>query len=385
MMENYFNVFKASIQLDSKQAASPVSKLEREEIIQRLASGSQNPPGVRVTISQAAQEPATVAPITSTSDISVHEPKNGVMVKRDSANYLSGYQGMDKRISMVEVDDNGEEISSGSLKSVLQNIESNAISLFSLVEDSGGFDSPKSGLHGRVELGNIRGGEFLFDGDGNIVGQKYVGIVDTVKNESQVSLNLSTGSGKEIKLDLLLSDEMSQQGVKGVSRDIDFSYSASHELNQQEVEGLSSILESLTGAFASFHVDWSMTQEEADVLVKSMLGESDVFSSMNAQLKMEKGALHRVINFSLNGDGAVEIESNENGMDVAYDVALFSADTLHMHMGDSRTNLGVLKEMAETNNSSLAYKAAIDSANSAAPMAYGEYVSSFFDSAQNKP
>lgn len=381
MMENYFNVFKSTpIPFESRSAASIVSEPDRQELVEKLASGFQNPPGVTVAISSAAQEPAIVAPITKSPDGAVYEPKEGVMVKRDSANYLSGYQDMDKRISMVEVDDNGQKISSDSLASIMKNAESRAISLSSLVADSGGFNAAKSDLHARVELGNIRGGDFLFDVNGNIIGQKYVGMVETVQNENKVSLNLTTESGQDIRMDLVLADQMSQQGVKGVSRDLNFSYSVSGELNQQEVEGLSAMLAPLSGAFASFHDDWSLTQDEADGLIQSIADESDVFTSISAQLKMESGALSRVMSFTLADDGEVEVASKEKGMEVAYDVSTLSTDVLQMHFGDSRTNLDMLIKISETNNRALAYRDAIGSALPDSLVSYGEYIGSFFES-----
>ncbi len=383
MMENYFNVFKSpSIQFDSNYtAASVVSRPVREEVIEKLGSGFNNAAGVKVTISQAAQESAATTLTTNSSDISIYEPKDGVMVKKDSADYLSRYQDMDKRISMVEVLNNGKAISSDSLKETLSNIESNPLNMSSLIKNGGGFDSDSLELNGRVELGNIRGGDFLFDQDGNIIGQKYIGIVDIVQNQSQVNLNLTTVSGIDIKIDLLLTDEMSRQGATGVSRDINFSYSALDELSDEEIIGLNSILNSLQGAFSSFHGDYSITQEEADSLIKSMSGESEVFSSINAQLKMEKGEISRVISASMDEGGVLAIDSKEKGMDIAYDVSSLWVGILQKHMGDSQTNVEVNRKIAEANNTSSVYKSAIESTKSESPLGYGEYISSFFDPA----
>lgn len=382
MMENYFNVFKSpSIQIDSNYAAaSVVSRPEREEVIEKLGSGFNNAASVKVTISQDAQVAAATTLITNSSDVSIYEPKDGVMVKKDSADYLSRYQNMDKRISMVEVLNNGKAISSESLKETLTNIESSTLNISSLIKNGGGFDNDSLELNGRVELGNIRGGDFLFDKDGNIVGQKYVGVVDTIQNQSQANLNLTTVSGKDIKMDLLLTDEMSRQGATGVSREINFSYSTSDDLSDEEIKGLNSILDSLQGAFSSFHGDYSITQKEADSLIKSMSGESDVFSSINAQLKMEKGEISRVISSSMDEAGVIAIDSKEKGMDIAYDVSSLRVDTLQKHMGDSQTNVEVNRKIEETNNTSSVYKSAIESSKAESPLGYGEYISSFFDS-----
>lgn len=386
MMENYFNVFKSpSIQIESNHgAASAASKSDRANIIEKLDSGSYSTSSVKVTISQAAQEATSLNPIASESVISVYEPKDGVMVKKDSADYLPEYQDMDKRISMVEVLNNDKSISvsSDSLREALSNIESGSLSISSLIETGGGYGSENLELNGRVELGNIRGGDFLFDKDGNIVGQKYVGVVDTVQNQSQVNLNLTTESGKDIKVNLLMTDEMSRQGATGVSRDINFSYSASDELNEDEIDGLSSVLDSLQEAFSSFHGDYSITQDEAANLTSSMSGQSSVFSSINAQLKMEKGDISRIINASMEDNGVTNIGSKEKGMDVAYEVSSLRVDTLQKHMGDVQTNVDVNSQLEETNNKSLVYKSAIEVSNSQSQRGYGEYISSYFDSVE---
>lgn len=380
MMENYFNVFKSpNIQIESKLPSAVVGIADRNDLKENIEKGVYNAQGVTVTISNAAQKYSLISQEKTLPIASVYEPKDGVMVKKDSAGFSSNYQDLDKRITMIEVDNNGKDITSNSMKNLLENIESNSLELSSLIKNSGGFNSDKTVVHGRVELGNIRGGDFLFDKDGNIVGQKYVGMVDEVENTTQVNINLTTERGIKVELELELMDKISQQGAIGLSRDSNFSYATSGELSDNEIKSLNTILESLQDAYFSFHGDNSITQAEADNLINSMSAESDIFSSITAQLKMEKGELSRSINASMDEHGNAAIDSNEKGMETAYHVSSFSTDTLQMHMGDSRTNLDVLKEVKESNNSSLVYKQAIEASTTNSTLGYGEYISSFFD------
>ena len=368
--------------IESNQgAASKSSTADNVDIISNLAAGKYSNVGVLVSISEEGLKSNILNTEQNVTVASIFEPSDGVMVKKDSAEYLSGYKDMNKRISTVEAQNNGKPspLGTDALEEILSSIESKEIVLSTLLEKGSGYSAGDVNISGRVELGNIRGGDFLFDQQGNIIGQKYVGVVDTLENESQMDLALVTESGKDIKIQISLSDQMNQQGAIGVSRDVNFSYSASESLNDDEITGLNGLLESLQGSFSSFHDDHSISQSEAGELKQAISDSASVFSDVDLTLKMESGNINRAINVNLGKDSPLDISSKEEGMEVAYHASSLKAERLQKHMGDNPINEDINRMIDETKDPSILYKAAIDDVKFNSVLNYGEYISSFFE------
>jgi hypothetical protein len=383
MMENYFNVFKSpSIKIENNfGVASKLDEAEKSSIISNISLEKYSNAGVQVSISEEGLESSKATLGLSKPKVSIYQPTDGVMVKKDSAEYISDYKDMNRRISMVEVQTNEKpsDLGSGSLEDILSSIESKGVDLVALVEKGTGYAGDNVKMDARVELGNIRGGGFAFDQEGNIIAQKYVGVIDTLENESQMNLSLITDSGKDISIKLSLADRMSQQGAIGVSRDMDFSYSTSESLNDEEIAGLNSVLESLQGSFSSFHDGYSISKSEADELKQVISANSKVFSSMDMALSKEFGAINRAITINLNTENSVEISTKEEGMEIAYETSTLKAEVLQRHMGDNPVNENINLMIDRTRDASGLYKAAIDDSGVKSALNYGEYISSFFD------
>lgn len=384
MIEPYLSSFTpAPFKINiNESTGSQVSEPTRNELIESL-TGSYRAESTKavavVVISDEARSKSTSDKIQKQNASSVIEPEPGVMLKKDDISYLSEYQGVDQRISMIKVNSDTVDIDSSKLSNLLSEVEQKSPNLVNLINNAGGSSSEEISLVGQVELGGYRGGDFIFDNNGNIVGQQYNGPVDRVQNESTNSISIQTKSGSEIKIGLTISDQMNGQGLQGAAREISLTYSSSQELTEEETSELNKILESVQSLSSSFHESYSVQQSDVSTLNQSIQETSDLFESVNVSLKFEAGNFQRQISMTSTDEGEFTVNVSEKDMKDAYTASYRNSSYLKMNMNELPTEASQKIESAINRNEFNPYQEAIIEQSNLNNSTHGAYINSMFE------
>lgn len=380
MIESYFSLFTPKpFQITTDNSVSTrVDESSRKELASTIMEASSlAKPAVIISEEAIAKSTNQDAPVQELP--SIIEPENGVMVKKEGISYLDQYKDMDERISMVKVDQETTNLDSSQLEKLLTEIEKGTPSLTNLISNSGGSSSEDISMTGQVELGGYRGGDFIFDNDGNIVGQQYNGPVDRVQNETSNSISIQTKSGGEVKIALTITDEMNGQGLQGAAREISLSYSSSQELTDEETNQLNSILEAVEELSSSFHGSYTVQQFDIDALNISIEDSSDVFGSVGVSLKLDAGNFQRSISLSSIEENEFSVSVSESGMEEAYLTSHRNTSYLKMNMGESETQNDQPLEQSIYRNEYSSYQNAIVQQEAQNSATHGAYISSMFE------
>ncbi|EAT11366.1 hypothetical protein HF888_13905 [Bermanella marisrubri] len=343
MMDNYYNVFTSqSLKFNPQDVTStPLASEERATLKDKIAKASQqDSSGVRISISNDAKQLSETTSIEKTEKNRVFEPLPGVMVKQESISYLNEYDNMDKRISMVEVLNTDNPPESSSLSKLLQNFEKQDISLTNILSNAGALESNGKDvtISGRVEIGDFRGGDFLFDDNGNIIAQKFTGSIMRESNETQSIYNIVTESGKQIKIELNVKDKINTMGSNGMSRDINISYQSTKELTNEENTAVKTVLNELGEISTQFQGETSINSNQIKELSEALSESNSVIKSFDGNLNFEVGGFQRKINLSSNSENPLSVLTTESGMNEKFESSIVSGSFLKSKMGDISTD-----------------------------------------------
>lgn len=342
-MDNYYNVFTSqSLKFNPQDVTStPLASEERATLKDKIAKASQqDSSGVRISISNDAKQLSETTSIEKTEKNRVFEPLPGVMVKQESISYLNEYDNMDKRISMVEVLNTDNPPESSSLSKLLQNFEKQDISLTNILSNAGALESNGKDvtISGRVEIGDFRGGDFLFDDNGNIIAQKFTGSIMRESNETQSIYNIVTESGKQIKIELNVKDKINTMGSNGMSRDINISYQSTKELTNEENTAVKTVLNELGEISTQFQGETSINSNQIKELSEALSESNSVIKSFDGNLNFEVGGFQRKINLSSNSENPLSVLTTESGMNEKFESSIVSGSFLKSKMGDISTD-----------------------------------------------
>ncbi|WP_396588140.1 hypothetical protein [Bermanella sp. R86510] len=342
MMDSYYNVFTSkSLTFNSQDAQSfALSSEDRASLRDDITKSSQqNTSGIKISISNEATKLSEAPLIEKTDENRVFEPLPGVMVKEESISYLNGYEDMDKRISMVEVLNTDTPLASNSLSNLLQDFEKQDISLSNILSNSGVLedDGKEVKVNGRVEIGSLRGGDFLFDDNGNILAQKFTGSIRRISNETQSVYKVTTESGNKISIELNVEDRINITGSNGMARDINISYKSSKELTEEETTALRTILNELGKISTNFQSETSISSNQLKSLSDSLLESDSVIKSFDGNLNFEVGGFQRKINLSSTNESPLSVSTTESGMKDKYESSVINNGFIRSKMGDIST------------------------------------------------
>ncbi len=341
-MDSYYNVFTSkSLTFNSQDAQSfALSSEDRASLRDDITKSSQqNTSGIKISISNEATKLSEAPLIEKTDENRVFEPLPGVMVKEESISYLNGYEDMDKRISMVEVLNTDTPLASNSLSNLLQDFEKQDISLSNILSNSGVLedDGKEVKVNGRVEIGSLRGGDFLFDDNGNILAQKFTGSIRRISNETQSVYKVTTESGNKISIELNVEDRINITGSNGMARDINISYKSSKELTEEETTALRTILNELGKISTNFQSETSISSNQLKSLSDSLLESDSVIKSFDGNLNFEVGGFQRKINLSSTNESPLSVSTTESGMKDKYESSVINNGFIRSKMGDIST------------------------------------------------
>lgn len=342
MMDSYYNVFSSqSLKLRSQDTTSlSLTNNERASLKRDIAKASQQESsGVKISISNQYKQ-LSETPVTATIDEQkIFEPLAGVMVKKEPISYLNRYEDMDKRISMVEVTSTGNPPESSSLSKLLQSIEKQDIGLANILDSSGALEinADEIKISGRVEVGNFRGGDFLFDDSGNIIAQKYTNSIRREINETQSIFSITTASGSQVNIELNVEDKMNITGSNGMSRDININYQSSKELTEEESAAVKSILTELEKISTQFQNETSVNSNQVKSLSETLSESSSVIKSFEGTLSFETGGFQRKVLLSSKDENPLSVSTSERGMREKYESSTIRSGFLKSKMGDNAT------------------------------------------------
>lgn len=383
MIESYLSFFApAPFKVNTNNpTGSQVNEVDRNQLIGLLGSNSVEKLltlDAPIIISGEAVSKNAGNAANVKSVISVVEPDPGVMVKKENISYLSQYRDMDQRISMVKIDAGITDIDSSKLANLLSEVEKKSPNIVNIINNAGAASSEGISLIGQVELGGYRGGDFIFDNEGNIIGQQYNGPVDRVQNETTNSLSIQTKSGSDVTIEFRITDQMNGQGLQGAAREIALTYASSQELSEEEISELNKILDTVQNLSASFHGSYSVQQSDVKALDKSIQETSDFFESVNISLNFESGNFQRNISMSsTNNDFTVNV--SEKGMNDAYIASYRNSSYLKINMNEVQTISDKSIEKAINRNEYNPYQEAIITQETLNYATHGSYISSIFE------
>lgn len=329
-MDNYYNVFKGNFfSFDSahQKQAEEVTGLDKDSLINRYSSASNSSGSIQVSISQDAIDKSNGTPIVVNQNNSIpiepttYNPMDGVLVKKDYSNFLNDSQKLDKRISMVEAS-GGESSNPDALGSILSLIEKKDINSSEILKsmDLSSESSDKLSVQARVELGEIRGGDFIFDEEGNIIGQKVTELTSGARSSNtQFEFDLKMDSDNQININISIEDTFKWNGSSGLARNYGLSFSSEQSLDESEIEAVYAFMKEADKLIASFTDDYGITENELSSFQKTILSEmsNSSISSFSSSLTTGTNSQGRTISISGEG-GQVDSEVTDINIEDLY-------------------------------------------------------------------
>lgn len=289
--QNYFNVNKFDTD-DLKRAVSDEKSLLTPKDVTDLFNNLAPPESVTVTITPPATD--SVNPTDGLEQTFFIEP--GTIVRKDQSTLTNPY--LKDRISMASIQSDDFIPARADLNKLVESGSERIIDLRSIGELTGIGDQDISDtfFKSRAEIGDIRGNKILTE-SGEVAGYLYKHSKPlTIQSSTELNLSLTTSENTDISISVNVVDSHNRHFTTnrndqhiGLSRDLEFSFTASDPLTQEERDNVSAVFDRLTPMLNNFHEEYSVLQNDMTQLTH-FLENQNIFQSSSFELSTLDGA-----------------------------------------------------------------------------------------------